>query len=89
MVATSGIDHPTIPWYFRMIARIFIFFMARSPEQYANIALWGIASELAQSRGRTFLDQYGREKEVDARVYTDADLRQGVWKKLLQLGEVS
>ena len=66
-----------------------MFFMGRSPAQYADVAVWGIASEEAQTLGRTYLDEHGREREVDTRVYTDANLRQGVWEKLLQLGEVS
>ena len=66
-----------------------MFFMARSPAQYADVAVWEIANNEAQNLGRTFWDEHGQEKEVDTRVYTDANLRRGVWEKLLQLGEVS
>lgn len=64
-----------------------MFIMARSPAEYADVVLWEIASEQAKDLGRTFWDQHGREVDVDARLYTDTDLRRLVWEKLLQLSE--
>ena len=60
--------------------------MARCSVQYADVAVWEIASEEARSLRRAFWDQYGREVAVDKRVQADSELRQLVWENLLQLG---
>ena len=60
--------------------------MTRSPEQYADVAIWEIASEDAKALDRTFWDEYGRGVDVDERVKTDSQLRVRVWDKLLELG---
>lgn len=81
-------DHPTVPWWVRMVFRILQPIIACSPAQYADIVLWEIASEEAKSMNRTFWDRYGREVIVNKRVNNDAQFRERVWEKLLQLGEV-
>jgi NAD(P)-dependent dehydrogenase (short-subunit alcohol dehydrogenase family) len=88
-VSTAMFEHPTVPWYFRVFARVAFFFFGRSPAQYANVAVWEIASEEARKLIRAFWDQYGREVDVDERVKADSQLRQRVWENLLHLGGVS
>jgi hypothetical protein len=81
-------DHPTVPWWVRMISRVLEPIIACSPAQYANIVICEIASEEARNMDRTFWDRYGREVVVDKRVNSDVQLRERVWENLLQLGEV-
>ena len=88
-VSTAMFEHSTVPWYFRVFARVAFFFFGRSPAQYANVAVWEIASEEARKLIRAFWDQYGREVDVDERVKADSQLRQRVWENLLHLGGVS
>lgn len=87
-VVSSGIDHPTVPWWVRMVCRVLEPIIACSPAQYADIVIWEIASEEARKMNRTFWDRFGQEVFVDRRVKNDAELRERVWDKLLQLGEV-
>lgn len=81
-------SHPSLPWFVRIFAYVVFPFTASSPAQYADVAVWEIASEEGKGMARTFWDQYGREIEVDQRVKTDFQLREGVWENLLQLGGV-
>ena len=71
-----------------MVCRVLEPIIACSPAQYADIVIWEIASEEARKMNRTFWDRFGQEVFVDRRVKNDAELRERVWDKLLQLGEV-
>jgi hypothetical protein len=88
-VATTLFEHPTVPWYVRVLTRAMLVLLARSPGKYADVAIWEIASEEAKRQARAFWDQYGGEVDVDDRVKTDSQLRERVWENLVQLGEIS
>ncbi|KAL0954055.1 hypothetical protein HGRIS_005207 [Hohenbuehelia grisea] len=86
-VSTGLYERPGVPWWLRLIGSILSWF-GRTPAQYADIAVWEIAGTEAKSLTRTFWDQHGREVDVDERVKNDTQLRDAVWEKLLQLGDV-
>jgi hypothetical protein len=38
-------SHPSLPWFVRIFAYVVFLFTASSPAQYADVAVWEIASE--------------------------------------------
>jgi hypothetical protein len=84
VVATALFKH--LPWYIRGPSNVILPLVARSSVQYADVAVWEIASDEVRSLRRAFWDQYGREVTVDKHVQADSELRQLVWENLLQLG---
>jgi len=86
-VATDLFYHPSLPWWLRATAPLLSLF-SRSPAQYADVAVWEIASEEAKVMKRAFWDQNGKEVEVDQRVWSDSQLREAIWAQLMRLSDL-
>ncbi|KAF7980024.1 hypothetical protein HWV62_40144 [Athelia sp. TMB] len=84
-VATNNMTHASLPWIVRCIGTIVRWF-GRTTADYAEIAVWQIASDEWKTKGWAFFDQYARKVMVDERVLVDDKLRADVWNKMLELG---